>query len=272
MKKILVPTDFSDTANKAAEMAAAIAKKTDARIYLLHVINLLEYGGEDETAKQLFVMKLVKKKMDALIKKPFFKGVNVVVALQYDLVYDQIFRNAREHEIDLIVMGTHGSSGVKELFLGSNTQKIVRMAKCPVLTVKELPKSFEFDNMVFASDFSVEAQKAFWEISEFAALYKSKIHLLRVCTVSDFEHTDIAIERMEKFAKKAHLKDYTVNIYNSNFIESGIIGFSNSIGANLISIGTHGRTGFDLLISGSKTEKVVNHSNIPILSIQIPKK
>jgi len=62
-----------------------------------------------------------------------------------------------------------------------------------------------------------------------------------------------------------------VNIYNANFIEEGIIAFSNSVNADLISIGTHGRTGLDMLILGSKTEKVVNHSNIPIFSIQIQK-
>ena len=61
MKNILVPTDFSETANAAAEVAATIAKKTNSTIYLLHVVNLLEFGDEDEVAKKLFVMKLVKK-------------------------------------------------------------------------------------------------------------------------------------------------------------------------------------------------------------------
>jgi nucleotide-binding universal stress UspA family protein len=271
MKNILVPTDFSETANNAAEVAASIAKKTNSRIYLLHVVNLLEYGDEDEVSKKLFVMKLVKKKMDALIAQPFFEGVNVVVALQYELIYEQIWNHAKQHEIDLIVMGTHGVTGVSDMFLGSNTQKVVRMAECPVLTIKEKPANMDFNNLVFASDFGPQSEKLFWKISEFVKFFKSKIHLLRVCTVSDFEVTDTIVKRIEDFAKKLKLNNYTINVYNANYIESGIISFSNSVNANLISIGSHGRTGWDMLVFGSKAENIVNSSNIPILSIQIPK-
>ncbi len=271
MKNILLPTDFSETANAAAEMAATIAKKTNATIYILHVVNLLEFGDEDEVAKKLFVMKLVKKKMDALIAQPFFDGVNVVIALQFELVYEQIWKHAKQHDIDLIVMGTHGINGISDIFLGSNTQKVVRMAECPVLTVKGKPEKIDFSNIVFASDFGKEAEKIYWKIAELINAYNSKINLVRVCTPFDFELTDAAIERMESFAKKLHLKNYTVNVYNATQIESGIIKFGYSVGAGLIAIGAHGTTGWDMLLIGSKTENVVNNSNIPILSIQIPR-
>jgi nucleotide-binding universal stress UspA family protein len=68
MKKILVPTDFSESAYAAAEVAASIAKKTGARVYLLHVVDLLEYGDEEEISKQLFVMKLVRKRMQEMVE------------------------------------------------------------------------------------------------------------------------------------------------------------------------------------------------------------
>jgi len=206
MKNILVPTDFSDTATIAAEVAASIARKSNATIYLLHVVNLLEYGGEDEVSKKLFVMKMVKKKMDTLIAQSFFDGVNVVIALQFELIYESIWKHARQHDIDLIVMGSHGASGIRELFIGSNAQKIVRIAECPVLTIKAKPQKFNFTNIVFASDFGVETEEVFWKISEFSSIYKSKIHLLRVCTPSDFEITGKAFERMEAFAKKLILR------------------------------------------------------------------
>ncbi len=271
LKNILLPTDFSETANAAAEVAASIARKSNSTIYLLHVVNLLEYGDEDEVSKKMFVMKLVKKKMDALIAQPFFEGVNVVIALQFELIYEQIWKHAKQHEIDLIVMGTHGTSGITDMFMGSNAQKVVRMAECPVLTVKGKPENYNFNNIVFASDFREGTEQLFWKISELASMYKSKIHLLRVCTVADFELTDKAIERMENFAEKAKLKNYTVNVYNANHVESGIISFSNLAKADLAVVGSHGRTGWDMLIIGSKAENIVNHSNIPILSIQIPK-
>ena len=117
MKKILVPTDFSECAEHAVEVAASIAKLTDARLYLLHVMDIPVYDRNDsfqsysDTAEGIFWMKLVKKRFKELFKKPFLNGVNAVEVLQFDGVYETIAEQAKAHEIDMIVMGSHGDSG-----------------------------------------------------------------------------------------------------------------------------------------------------------------
>ncbi|MFM1876842.1 MAG: hypothetical protein RL266_2579 [Bacteroidota bacterium] len=267
MKKILVPTDFSESAYAAAEVAAHIAKKTDARVYLLHVVSLLEYGDEEEISKQLFVMKLVRKRMQEMVEQPFFEGVNVVEALQFDLVHENVNKLAIKNEVDLIVMGSHGVSGIKEIIWGSNAQKILRRSKCPVLTVKSVPKSLDFKNIVFASNFDTEVEGAFFHIERFAELFGSKLHLLRVCTTAEFSTTRSANEKMHALAKATGLKEYTTNVYNSITLESGVSEFAKETDADLVAIATHGRDGLLHILAGSRTESLVNHGDIPILSI-----
>lgn len=269
MKRILVPTDFSESAYAAAEVAARIAKRTDARVYLLHVVNLLEYGAEDEIAKQLFVMKVVRKRMEELVNQPFFEGVNVVEALSFDLIYENVSKKANEHEIDLIVMGSHGTSGLKEVIWGSTAQKILRRSDCPVLVVKDLPQKEEFEKVVFASNFESEVETAFIQVQRFSELYAAQIHLLRICTAYEFDTTANSTRKMHALAKATGLKDYTVNIFNSHTFEEGIREFSAMIGADVTAIATHGREGFGHLFFGSRTEELVNHEQMPILSVRI---
>ncbi|MCF8277551.1 MAG: universal stress protein [Flavobacteriales bacterium] len=269
MKRILVPTDFSETAYAAAEVAASIAKKTNARVYLLHVVSLLEYGDEEEISKQIFVMKLVRKRMQEMVNQPFFEGVNVVEALQFDLIHENVSKLAIKHEIDLIVMGSHGASGIKEIIFGSNAQKILRRSKCPVLTVKRVPDSLDFKTIVFASNFNKEVETAFINVQRFAELFNAKLHLLRVCTVGEFETTKTCNQQMHDLAKATGLTDYTVNVVNAETLESGISEFTGMIGADLTAIATHGRDGLFHILMGSRTEDLVNHEQIPILSVAI---
>lgn len=269
MKRILVPTDFSEYAYAAAEVAATIARKTEARVYLLHVVNLLEYGDEEEISKQLFVMKLVRKRMQEMVNQPFFEGVNVVEALQFDLIHENVTKLAKKYEIDLIVMGSHGASGIKEIIFGSNTQKIIRRSSCPVLTVKKVPDSIAFKNIVFASNFNPEVETGFLAVQRFAEVFGAKIHLLRVCTNYEFETTKNCHAKMNELAAGTGLSEYTVNVYNNHSLESGVREFAELINADLTAIATHGYTGIGHILLGSKVEDLVNHEKMPILSVRI---
>lgn len=268
-KRILVPTDFSKSAYAAAEVAADIAKRADARVYLLHVVNLLEYGDQEEISKQLFVMKLIRKRMHEMISQPFFNNVNVVEVLQFDRIHENITMLAKKHEIDLIVMGSHGVTDYQEMILGSNAQKILRRAECPVITVKKVPDNLDFKNISFASNFDPEVETAFFAVQRFAEIYKAKLNLLRINTPKDFETTKKSHEKMHALAKATGLKDYSVNVYNNDTLESGISDFAELINADLTAIATHGRDGLLHLLFGSRTEDLVNHEEIPILSVRM---
>lgn len=275
MKTILVPTDFSDHALFALKVAASIAKNINAEINLIHVYNLPSSGvgqyqyyfdkyNEEMTAN-------ANEQLKKLIHLEFLKGITItknIIAdkLLWEVVTDKKFRNA-----DLIVMGSHGVSGFNNRFIGSNTDKIVRLADAPVLTIKNEIEDFTIKKMVFASNFLDESYKAFENIKFFADLYNAHIDLLKVITPKYFESTPISQKLIRNFIEKFNLKDYSVNIYNAHNIEKGIIDFSHKQDADLIAIETHGRTGFAHLINGSLAEDIVKHETKPVLSIKIQK-
>ncbi len=277
IERILVPTDFSEQAENAGKFAADIARRTGADLYLLHVMEIPTHSSNytfseyQEVPEGIALMKAAKERFQEFKKKPFFKDVNVIEAIQFERTYENIVQQAEKHEIDLIVMGSHGATGMKEMFVGSNTERVVRMAHCPVFTIKEPVEGEKIDDIVFASDFKPEVYTAFTRIKELAELFDSKIHLLKVNTPNAFEVTMKSEQEMKEFADYFELKDYTVNIYNDEYIEAGILNFAESIDADLISITTHGRRGLVHLINGSLAEDVANHADRPVLSIRIKK-
>jgi nucleotide-binding universal stress UspA family protein len=161
---------------------------------------------------------------------------------------------------------TSGRSKLEEMIIGSNTEKVVRYAKCPVLTVHEKSSGSDFKNIVYATSMS-EDEKDFSNVIMYTQeLYGATIHLVRVNTPMNFKTDTVVKESMKRFAKKLQLKNYTLNVFNDLSEEEGIIHFANSINADLIALATHGRTGFAHVISGSIAEDVANHSRKPVLT------
>lgn len=277
MKRILVPTDFSECADMAMELAASIAKKNDARLFIMHIIQIPTYETNtsiesyEDVAEGLFVMKLVKKKFAELLQKPYLQGVNVVELIQFDSVYESISKQAKEQEIDLIVMGSHGATGARELVIGSNAERIIRTAPIPVLTVKDRHADFHPTDMVFASNFFGESAPNFYPIKKFAEMFDTKIHLLKVNTPGQFETTGFSEKLIGDFVEKTGIKNYTSTIYNAETVEDGIHAYCERINADLIAMETHGRTGIAHFLAGSVTEGVANHTKLPVLSMRIRK-
>ncbi len=280
MKTILVPTDFSECANNALEVAASIAKKTGASITLLHVLDVPSItvngvGSMPETDEAPFMMKFLKvtkEKMKKIISSSSLKNISVSDKIEIGSANAKIIQAAEKINADLIVMGSHGCSGWKEIMMGSNTEKIVRLSTIPVFVIKKKIENFELRNIVFASNFDEHAEQAFIRITKLFNLFNSTIHLLKVNTRNHFETTMKSMKQMRKFSRKFLIQDATFNTYNDNSIEEGIRHFSNLIGADLIAMETHGRTGFAHIVNGSIAENVANHTSIPLLSVKVTNK
>ncbi|MFB6258910.1 MAG: universal stress protein [Flavobacteriales bacterium] len=275
MERILVPTDFSEASENAAGFAADLARRTGADLYLLHVMEVpthsTNYTFEEyqEVPEGIALMKAAKERFQQFKDKPIFKDVNVIEAVQFERTYENIVQQAKNHEIDLIVMGSHGATGMREMFVGSNTERVVRMAHCPVLTVKQKLAPDQINDMVFASDFNSEIYGNFPRIKKLAELFDARIHLLKVVTPNQFEASSKSHREMQALAEEFQLKDHTANVYNDEYVEAGILHFADSIDADLISLSTHGRRGLVHLINGSLAEDVANHAERPVLSIRI---
>lgn len=280
MKKILVPTDFSDFALNAAKLAASIAKKFDARIYFLHVVSMPQYEtgilpgqSSQDIAEGLFILKKVKMDFQNLISQDFLKDVNFATAIQYDGVYESVVSQAKKHDIDLIVMGTHGSSGyVNDFFIGSNTDKIVRLSETPVLTIRDEVANPKFDKLVFASDFGDGVGDSFRRIADIAHQLKSTVELVRIITRDDFYFSGPMLDAMDVFAKEHGLSNYNCHVYAAENVQDGINEFAQRKNADMITTITHGRRGLARLFNGSVTSDIMKSSPLPVLSIRADKK
>jgi nucleotide-binding universal stress UspA family protein len=278
MKKILVPTDFSKPAQIAVDVAANIAKKANAEIVLLHVVeevtgDSFNIEGEVEISgnweNKIFTMRLIekaKKQLAKLVEETKALGVKVRHELRLGTPFHGMRTIITDQDVDLVVMGTSGHSKLEEMIIGTNTEKVVRHSKCPVLTVHKKPSTSDFKNIVYATSMSKEEEVFSKIVKETQKLHNSTIHLVRVNTPGNFQRDAVVKSYMQDFAKKLQLKNYTVNVFNDLTEEEGIIYFAESINADLIAMATHGRTGFAHVIAGSIAEEVVSHSKRPVLT------
>ena len=139
IKKILVPTDFTAYSDHAIEYAIMVATEFEAKILLVHVIEPLAYSVTDTVqiidhyaALKTVAGPILKNLQNKLLKK----GIEVDTLLLDGTPYLEIVKKSREAGIDLIIMGTHGRTGIKHVLMGSVAERVVRMAPCPVLTVR----------------------------------------------------------------------------------------------------------------------------------------
>lgn len=275
MKTILVPTDFSSQAANALEMAYHVSKRTGAEIYLIHVVedtSLSSFNVSGEVAipdmqDKVFIVKLIEKARKDLndsVKK--YNDATIHTKIRVGNAFHNIRDIITDQNVDLVVMGTKGSSGLQEILVGSNTEKVVRYAKCPVLTLQEKPASYKFANIIYASGFLEKEDSAINIVKTFQKIFGSTIHLVRINTPNNFERDSQSYTHMYEFVKQHNLENYTMQIFNDVTEEEGIIYFSEKVNADLIAMATHGRTGFAHIITGSIAEDVVNHSNRPVLT------
>lgn len=276
MKKILVPIDFSEKSEFASKMAARIAKKSDSIVYLLHMIELpsgivdMGAGSNFSIPESMLYLRKVKERILEFKTRFFNDKIEVHYSIRFQNPHQGILKYADKIEADLIIMGSKGHSDFEEILIGSNTEKVVRTSKAPVIVVKKDNDKFKMKNLVFASSFKNEDKKeVFKKFLDFANHFKSGIHLLKVNTPSRFESTQEATKKIKNFIKEFNLPKYSINIYNDASIEKGILNFSKEIDADIIALSTHGRSGLSHLFSASVTKTLSKKALKPILTIKV---
>ena len=257
---ILVPTDFSEYANFAVETAMKLAKQFNATIHFLTVWDL----PPNEALKH-------KKRLALSTLKERYNSVEVPVKAVYleGALVKTIDEYVKRYSIDLVVMGSHGASGFSEVIIGSNTQKIVRSVHCPILVIKQTVENVDFQNIVFASDFSLKEKEVFKRFLEFINAFSNpKIHLVAVNTSSFFNQPEFLLrDAMKQFKNMAGEIPCSTNIQYDFNVETGIEFFSKEINADLIVVSNYQKSMLRKLFIGSTVEALVNHSENPILSL-----
>lgn len=278
MKRILVPIDFSEHAGFALEVAAILAKNHKAEIIVLHMLGLSEaYLTKDESqeaAEAHYYMKLAKKRFNEFLDKPYLKDLPVSEMVQNFRIFSEINEVAKEHKADLVVMGSHGTGGLSELFVGSNTEKVVRTSTIPVLVVKVRRPGFSPKRVVFATDFSAESVSAYLSLRAIILAWNAKITMVYVNLPNErFKSSKEKHEAVDQFFKAAHggeiPSDTEIEFISDYTIENGIYYLADQIKADAIAIPTKGRSGLMHFFKGSIGEDLANHANLPVLTCKI---
>ena len=279
MKNILVATDFSPEARYAFEVAVQLARHTGGQLTLLHVLDTIEDStagfstvgspvGED-SINQIFAIKLIeatKHRLNALAAESLHLAPDVPVheAVEVARVGEGILAAIKRHGADLVVLGARGHGAMENFFVSSTTERLIRLASCPVLTVKHPHHGYEVKHIVFPSDFSAEAERALDGLRTVRATFpEATLHLLHVAG-GDGGH--IAEQQMRAFAEQYQLGKCETTEVDASRASAGIEDYAKQIGADLVVIPTHARSGLSRFLQTSIAETVATHAFPPVLT------
>ncbi|MCS6973611.1 MAG: universal stress protein [Cyclobacteriaceae bacterium] len=279
MKNILVPCDFSEQAINAFRFALDISRKAKGKVHLVHVIELPVVHDSVFmpvlSFEEVFIKEL-REKAEKEFTKLTTKYGSPSDKVSTHVLFGGTFRMLEDYianeSIDLVIMGTKGATGAREILVGSNTEKVVRRSPVPVIAVKKYMEADSIKNIVFPNTLDTEKQESLvMRVKALQDFFKATLHIVWINTPTNFTPDRITTQRLEAFAKRFMFKNYTVNVYNDPYEEAGIINFTHSIKADMIAMGTHGRKGLAHVLAGSIAEEVVNHVDCPIWTYSLKK-
>lgn len=280
MRKILVPTDFSEVSLHALDFARQLAKRDSCEILLLNIIEhpsaatFKTMGITDyDPMESIYIKKMIEiatERMEDLRNSDDFKGIDIKTRVVVGNPFVEITEDIVKTETDLVIMGSEGVDGVDEMFVGSNAEKVIRTAECPVIIIKSPTNVEDIKNIVFASNFESPGEGIVAHIKQAQSIFNAKLSLVIINTPNNFTSTRHDFEIMEEFAKSRGLDNYTLDVYNDFQEEDGILSYAEDIQADMIAIGTHGRTGIiHFLSGGSIAEDVANESKRPVWTFSL---
>lgn len=270
MKTILVPTDLSSNANNALAFADSIAKSQKAKIVLLYVY--VPTIGKYNSISGLIAEEIVTAKKQALrkmekIAEKYISGKYSIAIEVHDPV-DTILAEAKKIKADLIVMGTHGATGLKKLLFGSNTAKVIAHAKTPVLAVPQRYRAQKIKKVICTSDLNSLA-KEIKAISSVTKALKAKTEVVYMQYVKDQQIS--TADKFKAVAKKEKLKNITFTekkVSESVKLTDAIKNYVNKNKASIFAIFPEEKSIAEKWIFGSKTEQLAYGLKIPMLSIR----
>ena len=271
MKTILVPTDLSELANDALAVAVDLARTYGAEILLVHfqpfsiarantaegAVSMLSYLDKQEDTDKV--------ELGQIADNQAYRDVRIspITCKDANGLYDAM----TERGADMIVLGTHGTSGWDELLFGSNAEHIVRAAHCPVLIIKEKMAHFAPKNPVAAIDID-DALKANWPTYPFTAGGHGLKQFVYVSTPTDNIASEGVHDWMRELAQEKGITNYELHIQYARNVESGILNYATERQADLLVLYTHGHTGLRHLLQGSVAEDILNHAPLPVLILR----
>jgi len=270
MKKILVPCDFSDTARQAYKFALDIASANAGEVIVLKIIDLTPIYIESLDSNPYYVNTMsilaeleqeAKMDFENLKKHNGTANVPVTFVVEKGIVSQAILKHIHEQNADLVVMGTHGASGLKEFLIGSNTEKIVRTAPVPVFAVHRATPVSGIKNIVFPTTLDLTQNMLANKVKDLQVLFNAKLHILYVKTPTDPTSEKELKISLDNFAGFYGFENFTTHITHEYNEQDGILKFASRTPHSIVAMATHGHTGLNHFVMGSIAEDIVNHAH-----------
>ena len=285
---ILVPTDGSAHAERAAHHAVSFAEAFDATVHVLSVADVDRAAGPFDAGgvSSDFVDRLEAECESAVAEVTGLAGDSVPVetAVEVGDPPEAIDDYAEEHDLDAIAMGTRGLRGLSRLVSGSVTQSVVRRTDLPVLTARVVDEGpvTDYDDVLLPTDGSGPARAAVEHAIAVGQAYDATVHVRHVVDVgavatgSDLQPPPDRLDYLRDAGEEAtedmaeQVRDAGLAAETSvehGFPASGLLDYVDAESIDLIAMGTHGRTGLDRVLLGSTTERIIRRSSVPVLTV-----
>ncbi len=276
MKNILIPTDFSENSWNAIKYALKLYKKTRCSFHILHVSNINTFvsGELPSVPSTTLVLEKdvrveIKSKLKALINKIDQTSLNIkhsfITHAEYGFLIDAVKSNVEDNDIDLIVMGTKGASGLKEVIIGSNTGDVITRVKCPILVVPEEAHFIKPREIAFPTDYNQNfSSKILDTLLNVARIHESSIRIVHIR-----KREDSLTEEQEKNKGILHdyFKDHDHNFHSitSNKLEVALQYFTESRNIDMISMVAKNLNFFQQILFKPTVEDISYHIKLPFL-------
>lgn len=280
MKKILVPVDFSATSRDAMEVAGQLALKTGASLTILHVnemaaqtLPVSEYAFSvdladeiDHTHEEAYAQLV--DFQHYMLEKYGLSPDKISLLVEEGLMIPVINQAIETQAIDLIVLGTHGAGGLKEMLIGSNAERIIRYAECPVLVIPQGVNEFSIHTVVVPTTLQSDQKTLFRVVKMWQTWFDFDIELVYLNNPMSIHDVESIEKRKDTLVEQTGLKNVQLHIHGLSLDkESIILDRAKALDAGLIVMATHQRRGLSHLLFGSLTEDTANHSSVPVLAV-----
>lgn len=279
MRRLLVPTDFSADAMKAVTYSVEIARKAGAAIYLLHVVELVTdrirqpYSLHDRlhdeimTARRQELNTLREELIDA------YPDLTIETKLANGNITTTILEHAEKLKIDIIVMGTQGAGGLKEVLWGTVTASIIRRTKIPVLAVPFEYQIKKPEAIVFATNQFEKNKLLLKRFIELAGLFNTVVHVViyldeEISSTLDYHFSSEQMADYLLYLKQAYPDiKFSGEVLEGKNFEDAIEEYDSKNGVDMIAMVTYPKNSLERLLKISVTRKMALHSKIPVLAL-----
>ncbi len=275
MKNILVPTDFSEYASHALDFAQDLALGQHAKLTILHSVytpHIFDSLYLDPVLAASLMKDVevgAKEKLKTIRNEVAKSGVDVETITTCSPLINAVEDAVKGTHTDMIVMGTKGVSGLKEFFVGSNTERIMRLSEVPVMAIPGSFKPREIKHIIVPVDYAKVTEKFMCELMLFQQVFGAMLDFIWVKTHHFMGNEDIMHANFEHYARRKFGDIYNVYMKRDVVPESAILRFIDEIDADMVIMPTSQKKGIEHLFLGSTAENLANHSPVPVVGFPI---